>query len=47
MFDAFNVFNSNKILEYSSDNLSEVVDVLSPDEILPPRVFRIGASFTF
>jgi hypothetical protein len=46
MFDVFNVFNSNKILEYSSDNLSEA-DNTSPDEILPPRVFRFGASFVF
>jgi hypothetical protein len=46
MFDAFNVFNSNKILDFSSDNLSES-DSSAPSQIVPPRVFRVGASITF
>jgi hypothetical protein len=46
MFDAFNVLNSNFIRGYSSDNLSEA-DSSAPDSIIPPRVFRVGASITF
>ena len=46
MFDAFNVLNSNTILDYSSDNLS-LATSLSPSGILPPRVFRVGARMTF
>ena len=45
-FDVFNVLNTNKILGYSSNNLSEA-DVTAPDEIVPPRVFRVGATIHF
>jgi hypothetical protein len=46
MFDAFNVLNENVILGYSSNNMnSSVVDRVS--NIVPPRVFRIGATFNF
>lgn len=46
MFDAFNVFNDNTILDYSSDNRSNA-NFSAPTEIVPPRVFRIGASIYF
>jgi len=46
MFDAFNVLNTNVVLGYSSNNLnSSVVDRVS--SIVPPRVFRIGATLNF
>jgi hypothetical protein len=46
MFDVFNVLNENVILGYSSNNLnSSVVDRVS--SIVPPRVFRIGATINF
>ena len=46
MFDMFNVLNSATILDYSSDNLNRAA-VTAPTQILPPRVFRIGATFNF
>ena len=46
MFDAFNVFNTNTILSYSSNNRSSS-SFSSPSSIVPPRVFRIGASISF
>ncbi|HEX6323544.1 MAG TPA: hypothetical protein VFZ36_07455, partial [Vicinamibacterales bacterium] len=46
MFDAFNVLNSNVVLNYSSNNRSLVTsDRVS--SIVPPRVFRVGATFNF
>ena len=46
MFDVFNVLNTNGILDYSSDNLNSVsVDRIS--QIVPPRVFRVGATINF
>ena len=46
MLDGFNMFNVNTIQGYASNNMS--VDAFSsPDEIIPPRVFRIGASIQF
>jgi hypothetical protein len=46
MFDAFNVLNTNGVLSYSSNNMnSSVVDRVS--SIVPPRVFRVGATFNF
>jgi hypothetical protein len=44
--DAFNVFNTNTILGYSSNNRSSK-NFTAPNSIVPPRVFRIGASITF
>ncbi len=46
MFDMFNILNTNTILDYRSDNVSRQTS-LSPEDILPPRVFRIGARITF
>ena len=46
MFDLFNVLNDNSILSYGSNNLNNAnVDRIS--SILPPRVFRVGATFNF
>jgi hypothetical protein len=46
MFDAFNVLNENVILGFSSNNMnSSVVNRVS--NIVPPRVFRVGATFNF
>jgi hypothetical protein len=46
MFDAFNVLNTNEIMSFSSNNLNvSTVDRIS--SIVPPRVFRIGATFNF
>ena len=40
------MFNVNTIQDYSSDNMS--IDAFtSPSKIVPPRVFRIGASIQF
>ena len=46
MVDGFNVFNTNTILGFSSNNRSSSL-FSSPSTIVPPRVFRIGASITF
>ena len=46
MLDAFNVFNSNTILSYSSSNRSST-NFTAPTSIIPPRVFRIGGSISF
>jgi hypothetical protein len=46
MFDAFNVFNANTVLEYSSNNVS-LAGSTAPTRIVPPRVFRVGAAFHF
>lgn len=46
MFDAFNVLNSNVITDYVSDNLNST-GVTRVEDIVPPRVFRIGATFNF
>ena len=42
----FNVFNTNTILGYSSNNRS-TSSFTSPSSIVPPRVFRIGAQINF
>ena len=44
--DGFNVFNVNTIQAYSSANLSSS-SYTSPSTIVPPRVFRFGASIQF
>ena len=46
MLDMFNVLNTNTILGYSSNNMSRR-DSAAPDQIIPPRVFRIGARIQF
>jgi hypothetical protein len=46
MFDAFNVFNTNTILNYSSSNLDSS-NFNAPSSIVPPRVFRVGAQIVF
>ncbi|HEX5216703.1 MAG TPA: carboxypeptidase regulatory-like domain-containing protein [Vicinamibacterales bacterium] len=46
MLDAFNVFNTAKILAYSSNNSSSQ-NFTVPTSIIPPRVIRLGAQFTF
>jgi hypothetical protein len=46
MFDMFNILNTNTILDYSSDNLNRTA-VTAPTQIVPPRVFRIGAMINF
>ena len=46
MADAFNIFNVNTILGYSSSNRS-LATFSAPNSIVPPRVFRIGASISF
>jgi hypothetical protein len=45
--DAFNLFNINTIQAYSSANLSLTATYNSPATIVPPRVFRFGASLNF
>jgi hypothetical protein len=44
--DAFNVFNENTILSYGSNNASST-SFTSPLTIVPPRVFRVGATINF
>jgi hypothetical protein len=46
MLDGFNMFNVNTIRSYADDNKS-ISAFNEPDSIVPPRVFRIGASFQF
>jgi len=46
MLDAFNVFNTNTILTYTSNNKS-LTTFTSPSSLVPPRVFRIGATVSF
>jgi hypothetical protein len=46
MFDGFNLFNENTILSYGSNNQS-VSGFKEPASIVPPRVFRFGATLNF
>jgi hypothetical protein len=46
MLDGFNIFNQNTILAYSSPNITKA-GYTQPTSIVPPRVFRVGASITF
>lgn len=46
MMDGFNVFNTNTILGFSSNNRSSS-SFTAPSSIVPPRVFRIGGSISF
>ena len=45
--DGFNLFNINTIQAFSTNNLSQPATYNSPRTIVPPRVFRIGASVNF
>jgi hypothetical protein len=45
-FDAFNIFNVNTITSYSSSNL-DLTGFTSPSALVPPRVYRVGATFSF
>ena len=44
--DTFNVFNISTVLGYSSNNKSST-NFTAPSTIVPPRVIRFGATFTF
>ena len=46
MLDGFNLFNVNTITAYASGNQS-VAGFTQPSTIVPPRVFRVGASLNF
>ena len=46
MADGFNLFNEATILSYSSNNQS-VANFTLPASIVPPRVFRFGATIQF
>ncbi|HVD91095.1 MAG TPA: carboxypeptidase regulatory-like domain-containing protein [Vicinamibacterales bacterium] len=46
MVDGFNMFNANTIQSYAS-NLLSASNYLAPASIVPPRVFRFGASIAF
>jgi Carboxypeptidase regulatory-like domain len=46
MLDGFNLFNVNTITAFSSGNQS-VAGFTQPTTIVPPRVFRVGASLNF
>ncbi len=54
MLDGFNILNDDLILSYSSQNVSLAGTTANPvkpsdriSSILPPRIFRLGASFSF
>ncbi len=54
MLDGFNILNNDLILGYGSNNISALGTTANPikpsdriSSILPPRIFRIGGSFTF
>jgi hypothetical protein len=44
--DCFNVFNVNTIVSYGSDNLDSA-SYTAVSQIVPPRVFRVGARIAF
>ena len=46
MVDLFNVFNTNEVLSYSSNNVSLPAST-APSSIIPPRVLRIGVRANF
>ena len=46
MMDGFNMFNNNSIQSYVSGNQS-VAGFTQPASVVPPRVFRFGASIQF
>jgi hypothetical protein len=47
MFDGFNLTNDNTNLSYAGNNLSKSASYNSPASIVPPRIFRVGATFNF
>jgi hypothetical protein len=46
MFDGFNLTNNNAIQSYVSNNQSST-NFTAPASIVPPRIFRVGATFNF
>jgi hypothetical protein len=46
MLDGFNMLNENTVLGYASNNQSRA-GFTQPSNIVPPRVFRVGASLQF
>ena len=54
MLDGFNILNASPIRGYDDDNLSSLGSASNPippwqriDEVLPPRVFRVGTTIWF
>ncbi|MGE3343664.1 MAG: carboxypeptidase regulatory-like domain-containing protein [Vicinamibacterales bacterium] len=54
MLDGFNILNNDLITGYSSNNLSLLGSTSNPiipaeriSSIIPPRIFRVGATFSF
>jgi hypothetical protein len=47
MLDGFNLTNNNAITGYNSGNLSDAPNYAAPSQIVPPRIFRVGATFNF
>jgi hypothetical protein len=45
-WDAFNIFNSNTIQTYATNNMSLSTNT-SPASLIAPRVFPIGAKIAF
>jgi len=45
--DGFNLTNNNAVTGYASSNLSNAGGYASPSAIVPPRIFRVGATFNF
>ena len=46
LMDGFNMLNSNTIQSYNSDNRS-LATYSQPASIVPPRVFRFGATVNY
>jgi hypothetical protein len=46
VLDAFNVLNTAEVQGYASNNIS-LAGAVQPNAIIPPRVFRVGATFNF
>jgi hypothetical protein len=47
MLDGFNLTNNNAVTGYNSGNLSDAPNYAAPSSIVPPRIFRVGATFNF
>ncbi|GMV22499.1 MAG: hypothetical protein AMXMBFR57_24480 [Acidimicrobiia bacterium] len=54
MLDGFNILNAAPVLSYSSNNISTLGTTSNPippsqriNSILPPRIFRVGATISF
>jgi hypothetical protein len=46
MFDAFNILNNNSVRGFSSNNINSSV-YTRVSSIVPPRIFRVGATINF